>query len=176
MDPPPETAVLIGAESTGKTTLAAQLAEHYGTIWCPEYAREFAERKGDALDFGDVEAIAKGQLALEEEYLERAGRLLVFDTNILSTIVYSNHYYAASPDWVEAALRARAYGLYLLMDVDVPWEPDSVRDATDIRGQIHERFRKALRVYGCRHIEIQGDWSGRFDKAVLEIDALLTRS
>lgn len=169
----PETVVLLGAESTGKTTLAARLAEHYGAMWCPEYAREFAEAKNGPLDSGDVKAIAEGQLALEEDYLDRCGGFLVFDTSILSTIVYSHYYYGNCPDWIEQAFNARDYGLHLLMDVDAPWRPDLVRDGPEPRRQIHERFRQSLRRHDCRYAEIQGDWPARLQSAISEIDAYL---
>ena len=104
--------VLTGSESTGKTTLAADLAAHYRTVWSPEFARAYADRKKGPLDRSDVEPIARGQIAGEDEAARRAGRLLILDTDLLSTVVYGRHYYGRFPEWIEkaAAPPGRAVG------------------------------------------------------------------
>ena len=103
--------VVTGSECTGKTTLAKALAEHYGTVWVPEYSRQFVLEKGAAPVYRDVDSIARGQIALEDSLAAAASHLLIQDTDLLSTVVYSRHYYGDCPGWVEAALRGRGTDL-----------------------------------------------------------------
>ena len=119
--------VVTGSESTGKTTLAAELAAHYGTVWSPEFAREYLDRKGSALDDSDVEPIARGQVAGEDEAALRAGRLLVLDTDLVSTVVYARYYYGRCPEWIAELARKRVAQRYLLLCPDVPWVPDGAQ-------------------------------------------------
>src|SRR5690349_22700276 len=111
--------VVSGSESTGKTTLARDLAAWLGTAWVPEHSREYAEAKGAPLDVTDVEAIARGTLAAETAVAAQArGGVLVLDTDLASTLVYARHYYDFRPAWVEAEWRARPPALYLLCHPD----------------------------------------------------------
>ena len=99
---------LIGPECTGKTTIAARLAERYAAPWVPEYAREYAQRVARPLTADDADPIARGQLALEDRSTEEAcrtgARLLILDTDLVSTYVYARHYYSAAPPWLPAHL------------------------------------------------------------------------
>lgn len=166
--------VLIGSESTGKTTLAAELAVHYGTIWSPEFARAYADRKPGPLDPSDVEPIAHGQIAGEDEAARRASRLLILDTDLLSTVVYSRHYYARCPDWVEKAARRRLADLYLLHHPDVPWVADGAqRDRPQAREQVHASLLGILEAARARYVDVRGPWSERRAAAVAAVDALL---
>jgi NadR type nicotinamide-nucleotide adenylyltransferase len=169
--------VVTGCECTGKTTLARALGEHYGTPWVPEYARRFVLDKGAAPDRGDVEAIARGQIALEDELAARASRLLIQDTDLLSTVVYSRHYYGECPGWIDAALRRRTADLYLLAGIDVPWVPDGdQRDRGDRREEMQDLFRQALESLGVITVEVQGSREERVAQAAGAIDALLAGS
>ncbi|MGD8818055.1 MAG: ATP-binding protein [Acidobacteriota bacterium] len=169
--------VATGSECTGKTTLAAALASHYETDWVPEYVRHFVEEKGDAPVYEDVDAIARGQIALEDEHIARLPRVLVQDADLLSTVVYSNHYYGDCPSWIEGALRGRAADLYLLCDIDVPWVPDGdQRDRGDRRDQMHALFRDALKVRSLPFVEVAGDHGSRLATAVAAVDALIMGS
>ena len=169
--------VLTGSESTGKTTLAARLAGHFGTAWSAEYAREYLERKqretGAPLDEGDVEPIARGQVALEDRQARAANRLLVLDTDLVSTVVYARHYYGRCPGWIEGAARERRAALYLLLAPDVPWHPDPQRDRGDRRAEMHALFRDTLAAFGAEVIEIGGHWPERFKQSVAAIEPLL---
>ncbi len=165
--------VLTGSESTGKTTLAADLARHYNVLWVPEYVRGYAAWKLAPLDAGDVTPIALGQIAAQDAALMRARRLLLLDTDLLSTAVYAAHYYGQCPDWIIRALPARRADLYLLCDIDVPWTPDPQRDRPDDREVIQTLFREALRVHDVPVVEISGGWRDRFQAACSAIDALL---
>ncbi len=106
---------VVGSECSSKTTLAAALAAHYQTAWVPEFARQFVMDKGAAPDYEDVEAIARGQIVLEDEKADEASRLLIEDTDLFSTVLYSRHYYGDCPRWIEAALEKRAADLYLVV-------------------------------------------------------------
>jgi NadR type nicotinamide-nucleotide adenylyltransferase len=165
--------VLTGSESTGKTTLTADLARHYGAVWVPEYVRGYADWKGAPLDAGDVEAIARGQIAAHDLALERAERILLLDTDLLSTVVYAEHYYGACPEWIRAAAVHRRADLYLLCDIDVPWSPDPQRDRADERPMMHQLFRRALLGRGFPFQVIRGGWRERFLAARQAIEELL---
>ncbi|MCH7825440.1 MAG: ATP-binding protein, partial [Acidobacteria bacterium] len=147
--------VVTGSECTGKTTLAGALARHYQVPWVPEFARRFVSEKGAAPAFADVEAIARGQVALEDEVAATASTLLIQDTDLLSTVVYSHHYYGACPAWVEAALQERCADLYLLAGIDVPWVADGdqrevlAQNNTPIAdGTGHEHLESSSRTLG----------------------------
>ena len=166
--------VVTGSECTGKTTLAEALAKHYDTVWVPEFVRQFVEQKGDAPEYGDVDAIARGQIELENRTAPVANRLLIQDTDLLSTVIYSHHYYGDCPGWIEEELRARAGDLYLLADIDVPWSPDGEqRDRGDRRDEMHELFRSTLEQHGFRFVEIGGTPSQRLQTAISVIDEML---
>jgi NadR type nicotinamide-nucleotide adenylyltransferase len=163
--------VVTGPESTGKTTLAARLAAHLGTVWTPEYARGYAEARAAPLDATDIEPIARGQRALEEDAVLRANRVLIQDTDLLSTCVYAEHYYGACPPSVRRALSPP--DLYLLLGIDVPWVPDPQRDRGRMREHMHALFRDAVRASGAPCVEITGDWEERFRRAAEAVEGLL---
>lgn len=154
--------MLTGAESTGKTTLAARLAHELGAPWAPEYAREYAGAVGRPLTAADVEPIARGQLALEDGAARRAGRVVVLDTDLVSTVVYARHYYGACPRWIEEAARDRRAGLYLLLHPDVPWVADPSRDRPLARDALHALFAAALVELGAPQVvQVAGSWPER---------------
>jgi NadR type nicotinamide-nucleotide adenylyltransferase len=165
--------VVTGSECTGKTTLARELAARFGTSWSPEHARVYAVGKGSDLTLADVDPIARGQMAGEDEAMRRATRLVVHDTDLLSTVVYSRHYYGACPEWVERAARDRRADLYLLLRPDVPWVPDPARDRGEQRDAIHVLFQEALAEFRVPVREIGGCWAERRARAQDAIDALL---
>ena len=90
---------ITGSECTGKTTLAKALADHYETVWVPEFARAFVSAQRVAPGYDDVNTIARGQLALDADQAADASRLLIRDTDLLSTVVYSQHYFGDCPKW-----------------------------------------------------------------------------
>ncbi|HXT15943.1 MAG TPA: ATP-binding protein [Gemmatimonadaceae bacterium] len=167
--------VLTGSESTGKTTLAARLAEHYGAELVPEFVREFATRKGGAIDFADHGPIARGQMALEDEHIARATQLVVQDTDLLSTVVYCEHYFGRCPPWIVEAAKVRAPNLYLLCETDMEWVADGVRDRGHMREEMQELFRRAVVASGVPFVGISGDAEKRFARATAAIDATLSR-
>ncbi len=166
--------VVTGSECTGKTTLAAALAAHYDTVWVPEYVRQFVEEKQGPPQFTDVECIARGQINLEHRLATRASRLLVLDTDLLSTVVYSRHYFDDCPLWIEEELRQRVGDLYLLAGIDVPWVADGQqRDRGDRREEMHGLFRHALQDFEFPFVEIWGGEAERLRNAIAAIDGHL---
>ena len=164
--------VLIGSESTGKTTLARSLAEELGAPWVPEYARQYLDLKGAPLSYEDVEPIARGQMAGEDEG-GGTGGLLILDTDLVSTSVYARHYYGSCPPWIERAARERRAPLYLLLHADVPWIADGAqRDRPGARLELHELFRTALAAIGAHVVEVRGSWVARAKTARDAIHAL----
>lgn len=163
---------LTGSESTGKTQLAERLAQLYRTAWSREFSREYAAHKGAPLDASDVEPIARGQMRLEDEAIQRADEIVLFDTDLLSTVVYAEHYYGSCAEWVMRAVRERLADLYLLCDIDVAWIPDPQRDRPHAREEIHRAFEETLGRFGARYTLLQGTWEEREARAVDAIDAL----
>jgi len=161
--------VLTGSESTGKTTLARELASHFAAELVPEFVRQFAEAKGSAISFADHGPIARGQMALEDEHIARASNLVVQDTDLLSTVVYCMHYFGRCPEWIVETAAARKPDLYLLCEIDLPWVEDGVRDRGHLRGEMQQLFRDAVRASGVPFVVITGAASERFDAAVRAI-------
>ena len=165
--------VLTGSESTGKTTLAHQLAAHYGTVASREFVREYAIARGNQLGVEDHGPIARGQMAAEDDAVARAHRVAFIDTDLVSTVVYCDHYYGRCPAWIAEAAVARAADLYLLMNIDVPWVADPARDRGDRRPEMHALFRHRLEALHLPYVEIGGNWEQRLAAAVRAVDALL---
>ena len=166
--------VVTGSECTGKTTLARALAAHYETAWVPEYARQFVLEKGAAPDHTDVTTIARGQIDLEQTIAANRPRLLIQDTDLLSTAIYSRHYYGDCPIWIEEAVRQRAPDLYLLADIDVPWVPDGEqRDRGDRREEMQALFRHELISNEFEFVEVSGSLACRMRGSISAIDLLL---
>ena len=170
--------MLIGPECTGKTWLAGELAAHYGVPSAPEHAREYVERHGEALTYADVEAIARGQKAGEDAAIARAetqgAPLVVLDTDLVSTMVYSRHYYGDCPRWVEEDAARRLADLYLLHHVDVEWVADGrQREQPERREELFARFRATLQGLGARVSDVAGPWDARRQGAQQAVDALL---
>ena len=168
-----------GPESTGKTTLARQLADRFGTEWVPEAARGYAERVRRPLVESDVAPIAREHIRLADEAEARVsalgGLVLVLDTDLLSTVVYARHYYGGAPRWIEDEAQRRRADLYLLCDVDVPWEPDGVRDRPTNRDSMFDQFRMALEAEGARFTIVRGEWLERLVIALGAVRAIAGR-
>jgi NadR type nicotinamide-nucleotide adenylyltransferase len=161
---------LIGPECTGKTTLAEELAAHFGAPWVPEFAREYAERVARELTVDDVEPIARGEMALIDAAPNDG--LLILDTDLISTVVYARHYYGHCPEWIEREAQNRKSDLYLLTDIDIPWVPDSLRDSAAPRESLYEKFAQTLKDYDANVATITGN---RFAAAIKQLDSLRDR-
>ena len=174
---------LTGPESTGKSTLAAQLGRRFGVPVSAEGARHYVDARLAAaepatLSYETVGPIAREQLALEEAAEREAARLgvplVVRDTDLVSTVAYARQLYGAAPTWVEAAARARRATRYLLCDIDVPFVADAVRrDAAEDRAAIRRRFVTTLREMGCRWTRLAGGWAERERAAEQAVEQLL---
>jgi NadR type nicotinamide-nucleotide adenylyltransferase len=164
--------VVTGSESTGKTTLAEQLARHYRAELVPEFVREFAQARQGVIEFSDHGPIARGQMAVEDAAIARGNPIVVQDTDLLSTVVYCEHYFGKCPAWIAETARKRAPDLYLLCEIDVPWVADGVRDRGHMREVMQQMFRDAVRDSGVRAVAIAGDRDERLRRATDAIDAL----
>lgn len=160
--------VLTGSECVGKTTLARELARELDTVCGEEYGREYVDRLGRFPDASDVEPIARGQIANQERALREANRIAIFDTDLISTAVYAEHYYGSCPQWLLDESIRRKGDLYLLLAIDVPWIPDPPnRDRGHMREAMQELFRNALRARDIEWVDIRGTWQER-RRAALE--------
>ncbi len=170
--------VLFGPESTGKTTLSELLARHYNTVWVAEFAREYLQNKWNnerkTCEHDDLIPIAIGQMDLENELSKKADRVLICDTDLLETKVYSEEYYGGfvEPELDRAALENK-YDLYLLTYIDTPWEADDLRDRPEQRQDMFDAFEKALKSHNRPYITLKGSVKKRLDKAIKEIDFIL---
>jgi NadR type nicotinamide-nucleotide adenylyltransferase len=170
--------VLFGPESTGKTTLSEQLARHYNTVWVPEYAREYLQEKWNnerkTCEPRDLLSIAAGQMKLENELTLKATDVLICDTDLLETKVYSEAYYIGNCDPIlEKYALENTYDLYFLTYIDIPWEADDLRDKPNEREQMFSYFRQTLEKYGRKFVILKGDKKTRLKTAVEHIDNLL---
>ena len=166
---------LIGPESTGKTVLAQRLAAHYGTVWAAEYARGLIASQGDVFGAEDIPRFVRGQIASEEALARQANRVLICDTDVLTTTIWSDWFYGDCPAWIRAEADRRDYDLYLLCEPDCPWVDDPQRFLPGQREAFRDRCLEALDSRGRTYVRIGGDWEDRFQQAVRAVDGLLAR-
>jgi HTH-type transcriptional regulator, transcriptional repressor of NAD biosynthesis genes len=174
-------ACLVGAESTGKTTLAQALAAHYGTVWVPEFGREESERK--LAEDGcyvwkseDFAYIAQTQCDMENAAARQSNRVLICDTDAFATSIWHRRYMGErSPQVEEIASCHRRPDLYLLTNVDTPFVQDGTRDGESIRRWMHQTFVEELTAQGRPYRRLVGTYEERMQAAIRHIDALLTR-
>lgn len=170
--------VLFGPESTGKSTLSELLARHYNTVWVPEYAREYLQDKWNnqrkTCEQKDLIPIAIGQMVLENELAKKADKILICDTDLLETKVYSEEYYGGfvDPDLDRAATESQ-YDLYLLSYIDTPWEADDLRDRPTQREEMFRAFERALVNNQRPYVILKGRVKERMNTAVQAIDKIL---
>jgi NadR type nicotinamide-nucleotide adenylyltransferase len=179
--------VLVGAESTGKTTLAQQLADHYQTVWVPEYGREHWEAKVSRLTTSDASPswssdefvhIAQEQQRREDLAARECNRIVVCDTNAFATGTWYERYFHARHPFVDEIGKQSKADLYLLTAPDVPFVQDGFRDGQHIRHWMHDRFAEQLseishREPAVRIVQINGPYEQRLATAIAAVDALL---
>ena len=167
---------LFGPESTGKTTLAIQLADHFKTAWVPEFAREYLQEKwgetGQICDINDMIPIAYGQTKLENDKLSKANKFLFCDTNLMVTKVFSDIYYNYCDPLLDQAAREHEYDLFFLTDIDVPWEKDDLRDKPEGRDAVFAVFKQTLINNNKPFITLSGNKNLRLNKAITIINEL----
>lgn len=164
---------IFGPESTGKSTLAANLAKHYGTIAVPEYARTHLELRDGEISEHDFLPIARGQIANEESLAYQADKLLFCDTDLIATTIWSDWLYGKCDAWIEEQAEMRKYDLYLLTDVDVPWVEDVVRYLPEERKSFFDRCTQELSKRNRPFHIVRGSWEERFQSAVEAVDRLV---
>jgi len=171
--------VLYGPESTGKSTLTQELANYYDTVYVKEFSRTYAETKAKRnlqLTKNDVLPIAIGQMHSENEQLKNANRLLICDTDLLETKVYSEFYYNGfCPDLVKKYAHENTYDLYFLTYIDTPWKADSIRDQPNTRLQMFTTFEQALIDSKKRYIIVKGSFEERLNICITQINELLNK-
>ena len=172
--------VLFGPESTGKTTLSQQLARHYNSVWVPEYARDYLQNKWNnkrkTCETQDLLPIAKGQMKLENALSKKTDSVLICDTNLLETKVYSEVYYSGICDPVlEKYALKNTYDLYFLTYIDTPWEADDLRNKPEEREAMFNTFKSALIKYEKPYVLLKGDKKTRLQLAIKHIDLLLAK-
>ena len=168
--------VIIGAESTGKTTLAIALADHYQTTWVPEFGRLYTEARrprGELWRSDEFTFIATEQVRMEDALERSANRVLICDTDAFATAIWHERYLGRpSPD-VLAVAAGRRYDLYILTDVDTPFVPDDIRDGESIRGWMHKRLQDELSLMRVPVLLLSGPHEQRLAAAITRIDTLL---
>lgn len=139
----------MGPESTGKSAISSFLASWYKTVWVPEYAREYCAALGREPDLEDEKKMLAGQLALEDSLVPSANRLIFCDTMFLTVKIWSEYEFHLYPPEVDMELERRSYDFFLIMNIDLPWENDPLRNFPDLRDhfmQIHLREVSALNI------------------------------
>ena len=181
--------VVIGPESTGKSTLCESLARHFETSWCPEYAREFLLTNGTDYSFEDLLTIAKGQLAMEDEYtnrlesqslplLEAGGHIPLFiDTDMYVMKVWCEFVFGKCHRFVLDNIVKRKYDLYLLCNVDLPWVKDELREYPDLktREKLFYIYKDIMINQQVPWVIISGTNEERTQQAIAAVDSLLKK-
>ncbi|MGN6640335.1 MAG: AAA family ATPase [Mucilaginibacter sp.] len=166
---------IVGPESTGKSTMSAFLAEHYRTVWVPEFARDYCAALTEPPTWQDEINMFYGQLALEEEYLPKANKLLICDTTFITVKIWSDQTFGSSPQEVLDELPKHPYDLYLLLSIDLPWEEDPLRDFPNLREHFMEVWHKELKALNANYVVISGTGQNRYDSAIAAIDNFLKK-
>ena len=187
--------VVIGPESTGKSTLCELLAQHYNTQWCPEFAREYLLTHGTDYTYDDLLYIAKGQIAMEDEYIQstvnspqsivnpgsqliaRSSKLLFIDTEMYVMKVWCEFVFGKCHKWITDRVAERKYDLYLLCNVDLPWVKDELREYPDLetRAKLYTIYKNIMENQPVPWMDISGDYEQRLQKALIGVDTLLKK-
>jgi NadR type nicotinamide-nucleotide adenylyltransferase len=170
----PKRILILGPESTGKSTLAEALARHYGDPWVPEVAREYLEQLGRPYVYADLVLIGKAQMGLEDRLAAAASRYLFCDTDLRVIQVWSQYRFGKVDSWVIEELERRTYDLILLCATDLPWQADPLREHPDleIREQLFEEYLEITHQSRIPFKIISGDAAARLKASVEAIYAL----
>jgi NadR type nicotinamide-nucleotide adenylyltransferase len=166
--------VVLGPESTGKSTLCAELAKHYNTSWCPEYARQFLNENGTKYSYEDLLTIAKGQLAGEDAHVENASDLLIIDTDMYVMKVWCEYVFNNCHPFILEQINSRKYDAYLLCDIDLPWTADEMREYPneEPRRELFTIYKELLINQNTPWGIVQGTRDARTQNAVALIKEL----
>lgn len=170
---------LFGPESSGKSTLSRKLSQHYNAPLVPEYAREYLQNLWDTQQKicrpKDLLPIAEGQIKLENKATQQIPKLIICDTDLLTTKVYSEAYYNGwCPEILTRFALKNTYDLYLLTYIDTPWEADDLRDKPNQREKMFLYFKKALETHKRPYILVKGSIEERMSLAIQHINKLLS--
>lgn len=168
--------VVIGPESTGKSTLCKELAAHYSTAWCPEYAREYLLQNGTDYTYEDMSRIAQGQLAIEDYLLEDAnGEYYFIDTDMYVMKVWCEVVFQHCPTWILKTIALRRPDLYLLCNTDLPWVKDKLREYPDLkmRQQHFAAYKDIVVNSGVPWAVVRGAEQQRLRGAIEAVDEIL---
>lgn len=179
--------VVIGPESTGKSTLCKQLAQHYNTVWCPEFAREYLLTNGTNYSYDDLLTIAKGQLILENEYSQKMNSPsfplttshspFFIDTDMYVMKVWCEFVFDKCHRFILDQIVERKYDLYLLCNTDLPWVKDELREYPDLesRHKLYNIYKDIMINQSVPWVDISGTYEERLQKAIAAVNDLLKR-
>jgi NadR type nicotinamide-nucleotide adenylyltransferase len=172
--------VVIGPESTGKSSLCAVLANHFKTAWCPEYARTYLTENGKDYDFNDLLVIAKEQLKLEDHFsnelmAKSEDQILFIDTDMHVMKVWCEYVFQQCHQFILEQICERKYDLFLLCDIDLPWVQDELREYPEEgpRQELFQIYKDILINQQVPWVQISGDYKTREKTAIQAISALL---
>ena len=173
---------VVGAESTGTTTLAQDLANHFETVWVPEYGREYCEKlAASGVDLwnyrwksSEFTIIARAQVELEQKMAREANRLLICDTDAFATSIWHERYMGSRSPEVDAIAASQSDRLYLLTDCDTPFVQDGLRDGEGLRTWMTDRFKEELTQRKHQWMKVSGTRAQRMNSAIQRIESFLT--
>jgi nicotinamide riboside kinase len=164
---------ITGPESTGKSQLASELAQHYKSEWIPEYAREYLLKNGASYSRKDVETIAQEQLKREQNYPPTANDFVIYDTDLLVCLIWMEHAFGTAPDWLRKEVEVSKFDHTFLMNIDLPWQPDPLREHPDKREFLFNRYEQELKRLGRNYSVISGTGEMRTRMAIEELNLIL---
>lgn len=170
--------VIIGPESTGKSTLCEQLASHFHTRWCPEYARKYLLQNGTDYTYEDLLNIAKGQLALEDQFtkeMAQKNQVLFIDTDMYVMKVWCEFVFGRCHRYILEQIVNRKYDGYLLCNTDLPWTSDILREYPDLqtREKLYRIYTDCMINQPLPWYAISGNREDRLKKAIAAVEQLL---
>lgn len=164
---------VMGPESTGKSSVSAFLAAYYKTVWVPEYARAYCADLDHDPDLEDEQKMLEGQLALEDQMLPLAEKLIFCDTMYLTVKIWSEYEFNTYPEGVNDALKNREYDFFLVMNIDLPWQEDPLRNFPHLREHFMQVHLEEVASTGKPYTIISGLNHDREMNAVYAVDAFL---
>lgn len=165
---------ITGPESSGKTTLSEQLANHFNVEWVPEFARTYLIERGGAYTQEDLDSIAKGQFEEMEKVQDR--ELVFYDTDLTVIKIWSEYKYNSSSTMIDEFLRKQEVDLYLLCKPDLPWEEDPLRENPNNREVLYDLYLDALKDKGVTFAIISGTPKERLEHAIATVNTVFKKS
>jgi NadR type nicotinamide-nucleotide adenylyltransferase len=160
---------ITGPESTGKSRLAENLAKEYKCSWVPEYAREYLAKLDRPYRYDDILEIARGHITRENNTISSSDKFLFNDTECLVTKIWCDVKFGKCHEWIIQQLDKRPHDLYLLCDIDLPWEPDPMREHPHLREYLFNLYYEELKLRKLPFEVITGIGNARL---LFAIDAL----